>query len=112
MRSYERLKRWARPARVTGALRVAALAAVCLLVQAPASAAGSDGERAATKAARPTATSREAKMVAEPKAKVGSKSPYAAWRAERERAQKADTSGHGHRAPHPEGQSHSRRLPQ
>jgi hypothetical protein len=105
-------KRMPGPARRAAALRAAALAAVCLWAQGPASADGSDGAGGAVKAARPAAISREAKVTAEPKVKVASKSPYAAWRAQREQAEKPDTSGHGHRAPRPEGQSRSRRLPQ
>jgi hypothetical protein len=100
-------KRLPRPARLA-----AALAAVCLLAQAPASAVASDDAGGAIKAASRTATSREAKISNEPKAKVASKSPYAAWRARREQAEKSDASGHGHRAPRPEGQGRSRRLPQ
>jgi hypothetical protein len=105
-------KQLACASRVAGLLGFASLAAVCMLVQAPARAAGSYGEGGATKAAGPTAAFQQAKTAAEPNAKLGSRSPYAAWRAQREQAEKPDTSGHGHRAPRPEGQGRSRRLPQ
>jgi hypothetical protein len=83
--------------------RVTALIAVCLLVQAPSIAAGVDGADAAARAAAPRAGTIPQFI---------SKSPYAAWRARREQVEKPDTSGHGHRAPRPQGQSRSRRLPQ
>jgi hypothetical protein len=70
------------------------MVAACLLFQSPAIAAGADGTGGTTNT------------------RVTSKSPYAAWRAKREQAEKPDTSGHGHRAPHPQGQSRARRLPQ
>jgi hypothetical protein len=78
------------PVRLASALRAAVLAAACLLTQAPASATGTEGGSAV----------------------ASSKSPYAAWRAQHEQAEAPDTSGHGHRAPLPEGQSHPRRVPQ
>jgi hypothetical protein len=98
------------PVRLASALRAAVLAAACVLTQAPASATGTEGGSAV--ASSPTATSQGAKMPPAPTAKVNSKSPYAAWRAQHEQAEAPDTSGHGHRAPLPEGQSHPRRVPQ
>jgi hypothetical protein len=89
----------------------AALAALSMLVQVPAGAAVSGGEAGSTFAAGPAETARDTKAEPATKAKVNSKSPYAAWRARREQAEKPDTSGHGHRAPRPEGQSRSRKLP-
>jgi len=99
-----------RSMRFVGALPAVVLAAACLLTQAPASAAGTEGGTAA--ASSPAATSKGAKAPAAPKAKATSKSPYAAWRTQHEQAEAPDTSGHGHRAPLPEGQTHARRAPQ
>ena len=112
MRIDEGWKQLARAVCGAGALRVAALSVACLLLQAPACAAARVPAPDATQAARRAETAREANAVAGPTVKVNSKSPYAAWRAQRERAERLDTSGHGHRAPRPEGPSHSRRLPQ
>ncbi len=98
------------PVRLAGALRAAMLTAACLLAQSSASVAGTEvGTAVAGSAAR---TSQATKTSPAPTAKVNSKSPYAAWRVQHEQAETPDTSGHGHRAPLPEGQTHPRRAPQ
>jgi len=99
-----------RPACRGGALRAAVLTAACLLAQVSASLAGTEALNAV--AVSPAKASQEAKAPAAPAAKVNSKSPYAAWRVQHEQAEAPDTSGHGHRAPLPEGQTHPRRAPQ
>jgi len=95
-----------RPVRRGGAV----LAAACLLAQVSVSVAGTEAGNAG--AGSPAKASQEAKALPAPSAKVNSKSPYAAWRVQREQAEAPDTSGHGHRAPLPEGQTHPRRAPQ
>jgi hypothetical protein len=99
-----------RRVRIDGALRAAVLTAACLLAQLGVSVAGTEATNAV--AGSPAKISPEAKAQAAPTAKVNSKSPYAAWRAQHEQAEAPDTSGHGHRAPLPEGQTHPRRAPQ
>ena len=113
MQIHEGIRMMLSPARLAAALRAVALAAaVCMLAQAPVSANVGESTGGATGTVNPSASSHAQKAPAEPKAKVNSKSPYAAWRAQHEQAETPDTSGHGHRAPLPEGQSHPRRVPQ
>jgi hypothetical protein len=88
------------------------LTAAGLLAQASANAGAAGTETSPAVTGSPAKTSQVAKAQPAPTAKVNSKSPYAAWRAQHEQAEAPDTSGHGHRAPLPEGQTHPRRAPQ
>jgi hypothetical protein len=113
MQGCERIGVMSSTARCAGAPRVVALAAAaCLLAHAPVHANGGVSASPATATANPAATSHKAPAPVAPKAKLVSKSPYAAWRAQQEQAEAPDTSGHGHRAPLPEGQIRPRKAPQ
>jgi hypothetical protein len=97
--------------RADGWRAVTVLATVFALALATPYANAGDSAGGATATASPPLASRGANSPVRLNAPVKSKSPYAAWRAQNEQVEAVDTSGHGHRAQMPAGQTRPRRVP-